>query len=203
MKTKKYLLSIISALFLFIFTQGASAHMLFTYETAEMKWIGETARLQDGTLLGLDYFWNDTFKLDVTFITPDINFDLDEMEVEVMEFDNPVVDVSVSNWFNTVSVERSWFWVEAYKVEGEIYTDWRLTFDIVDNSLPNGTALSASITSHNYSDYMTLSLDNYLYSRRGFEALIYVDAEFWGEYEGRDSNEYPGFGRFAVTFPQT
>lgn len=200
MKARKYFLSILSPLLLMMFTQATSAHMLFTYESSVMNWMGEKAYYQDGTPIGMDFLAPYTFQFDVTLITPDIHFDLDEMEMVAMEFDNPIVNISSYSLFHTISIERSRFWVEAYKYEGKIYTDWMLTFDISDNTSHDDMSLQASIMSRGNSDLMSLHVDNFRYTRTMIDVVVDVDAEFYGEYWGEYTNEYsdehPNFGRF-------
>jgi len=192
MKITKYLLSTLSAFFLFAFTQGASAHMLFTYQSSEMKWITEKSYSSDGVLLGIDALWYNSFQFDITLITPDLDLNLDELEVRTMQFDNPIVSVSPSGLFRSPIVERSNFWLEAYKIDGHVYTDWTLTFDITDGNLPSGTLMTAAVTARGNWDYMTLDIDNFFYSRTGFTDFIDIDAEFAGEFQGQHPDEYPG-----------
>lgn len=200
MNAKNYFLSSLSVLLLSVVTQNASAHLVFHYQTAEMNWLNETSNIQgESTISGSDYLMFQTFQFDVTFITPDLDFDLDELEIITMEFDNPVVSVSSTGFFQPTSIERSNFKFDAYNIEGIIYTDWMLTFDIIDDSLPNNTALSASVTSRGFWDYMTLHVDTFHYRRKDFEVILDIDAEFEGEYSGEYSTEYPHFGRLSVS----
>ena len=192
MKTKQYFLSTLSSLLLLVAAQGSSAHILFTYQTAEMTWMGEKAQLQDGTPIGMDFLYPYTFQFDISFITPDLDFDLEEMEVMYETFDNPVVSVSPSGMFQSFTVERSSFQIEAYKYEGNIYPEWLLTFDLIDNNSPDGLSLQASITSRGNWDYMTLSVDNFHYSRPMIDVVVDIDAEFYGEFNGQHPDEYPG-----------
>jgi hypothetical protein len=198
MKTKKYFLSTLSALLLTVVTQTAAAHMLFTYQTAKMNWISEKTYDYDGTQVYLDFFRGNEFQFDVSFITPDLNFDLDEGEVRTMQFDNPIVSVSPYAPFITLSIERSSFAIEAYKHEGTTYTDWSLIFDIINDDLNYDAVITASINSRGNWDYMSVHLEDYHYLRGTHEYILDSDAEFAGEYYGEYPNEVPGLPRFSM-----
>lgn len=194
MKTKKYLLSTLSALFLLAFAQTASAHILFNYSTSEMNWASEKSYHQDGSSFGMDILWGTKFQFDVSFITPDLDFDLEEMEVRAWQFENPVISVSPSYPFETIDIGSSSFWLEAFKIDGNIYTEWWLTFDIVGTNVVNGK-VSASIDSRGQWDYMALHVEDIHYTRYPFDGILDIDAKYEGEYNGEYSSEYPYFGR--------
>lgn len=199
MKAKKYLLTAISAMLLLTFVQSASAHMLFNYKTAEMQFYREEAyQTENGNPAYVPIFENQTFQADISFLTPDINFDLQEMEVKTFEFFDTVTSVITSGIFENGEVTGSYFWLEAWKIDGDIYTDWQLAFNITSNNLPNGTSAIAILTSRGNWDYFDISVHNYLYTRDMFETRLEVMAFFGGEYQGESSNDLPGLPRFSV-----
>jgi hypothetical protein len=200
MKRFNYFSYALSTLILMAFTQSVSAHILFSYKTAEMDWISEKTYSQDGTPVNIDFLWDYTFQFDVSFVTPDLDFHLEEMETKSIQVDNPVLSVSTSAPFQTISIENSIFLIEAFKVEGNIYKNWYLTFDILDSNLSNDTVMSASIYSSDSWDYMKLRVEDLHYSRANFNAIIDINAEFLGEYNGEYSNEYPDLGRLIAKY---
>ena len=199
MKANKYQLSTLSAMFLLIFTQGAAAHMLFNYKTAEMQFQREESyQTENGNPAHISLFDAQTFQFDVSFVTPDIDLDLEEMEVATFSFENPVTSVLGSGLFENIESIHSHLYLEAWKADGEIYTDWSLTFDFMNDNLPDGTVAFAYLSSHNKWDYMTILLHNYLYTRDMSEVRLEVQADFSGEYQGEYANDLPGLGRFSM-----
>lgn len=199
MKAKRYFLSAISALLLLTFVQSASAHMLLTYETAVMKWTGEKSQLQDGTPLYLDLYSGETFQFEISFALPDIDFDsMNELEVIERRINNVATNVRSSGVFETNTIVHSTFWFLAYKFEGKIYSEWQSIVDFVNNDLPNGTTARAFIYSGGNTDSMGLVVDNLHYSRSGFDAVIDLEAGFYGDYQGEYPNDIPEFPRFFV-----
>jgi hypothetical protein len=200
MKATKYFVTYLPALLFIMFSQGAAAHMLFNYKTAEMQFYSEEAyQTENGNPAYVPIFENQTFQADISFLTPDIVFDLEEMEVVTFEFNNPVTSVITSGVFENAKIEGSHFWLEAWKIDGEIYTDWHLLINIRNNNLPNGTSAFAILSSRGNWDYFDLVLSNYLYTRDMFEARLEVMAFFAGEHQGEYPNDLPGLPRFSVT----
>lgn len=198
MNVKKYFLSTLSTLFLFAIAQGASAHILFNYSTAEMNWINEKSYRQDGSSFDMDILWGNKFQFDVSFITPDLSFDLEDAELRAWQFENPVISVSPSYPFETIDIGNSSFWLEAFKVDGNIYTDWLLTFDIIGSNVVNGK-VSASVESRGQWDYMALHVEDLHYTRYPIDVILDIDAEYAGGYNGEYSSEYPYLGRLFPT----
>jgi len=175
--------------------------MLFTYETAEMKWTGEKSSLQDGTPLYLDLMASDTFQFEISFIIPDIDFDaMNELEVIDRRINDVATNVRSSGVFENNIIEHSTFWFLAYKYEGYIYTEWNLMVDIANNNLPNGTTARALIMSSGDTDSAGVIVDNLHYKRLDYEEVIDIEAGFYGEYHGEYPNEVPGFPRFSMTY---
>lgn len=199
MKARKYLLSTLAALLPLTFVQSASAHMLLTYETAVMKWTGEKSSLQDGTPLYLDLYSDTTFQFEIDFAIPDIDFNsMSELEVIDRRINNVATNVRSSGIFETNTLVHSTFWFSAYKYEGQIYTEWELIVDFVNNGLPNGATARAFIYSGGNTDSVGLIVDNLHYSRSGYDAVIDIEAGFYGDYQGEYPNEIPGLPRFSV-----
>lgn len=199
MKTKQSFFPCLSALLFIIFSQGAAAHMLFNYKTAVMEFQREDSyQTENGNEANINLFNNYTFQADISFITPDINFDLEELEVATFKFINPVTSVITSGAIENAKIIQSYFWLEAWKVNGEIHTDWQLTFDVEDSNLPDDTVAQGYFTSRNNLDNVTIILHNYLYSRDSFETRLVVQADFGAEYLGDYPNDLPGLPRFSV-----
>lgn len=194
----KYFLYFASTIFAMALSCSASAYMKYTYETALMKWAwDETSYYEDGTSARSEALWYSEFQFSIDFIIPEINFDLDDGEVRVYEFHNPVVSVTTSDLFQTVSVESSHFFMETWKAEGDIYKSWYLNLDITSPGFPLGEGLSASIKSGNDSDSMQLRLDKFRHTSRGFTQIIDVDAFFSGYYYGPPFPEPDGIYRLT------
>lgn len=199
MKAKKHFLPAISALLLLTFVQSASAHMLLTYETAVMQWVGERSSMQDGTPLYLDLYSGETFQFEISFVIPDIDFDsMGELEVIERRFNNAATNIRSSGFFEKNAIENSTLWFLVYKYEEHIYAEWELIVNFANNNLPNGTTARAYIYSVGDTDSMGLIVDNLHYSRSGFDAIIDIEAGFNGDYQGEYPNDLPGLPRFSV-----
>lgn len=196
MRTEKNFLSCLSALIFIIFSQSASAHMLFNYKTAEMQFQTEEAyQTENGNPAHINLMTNQTFQFDVSFVTPDLDLDLEEMEVVTFGFENAVTSVTASGLFENSKIEGSHLWLEVWKVDGELHTDWNLTLSIMSDNLPEGAVAYAYLTSENHWDYLHILLGNYLYMH---QVRLDVQAQFSGEYQGEYPNDTPGLGRFSM-----
>jgi len=162
MKTERYFLLIILPLLLIPCAQSASAaFMKYTYQTPLMNVTSEHSYDDDGIQPARELFLNATEQLDIAMILPEIEFELEDMEVFYKVYDNPVVSITGSTFFNTITIDSSQFIFETWKADGEIYQDWWLTFDITDSNYPDDMERRASFTSTLWSSHMTLYQDNY------------------------------------------
>lgn len=201
MKTEKYLCSILLTLLSLLFASITSAsYIKYTYQTPIMDVIKDQSYFEDGIPVGLDLFWEKQIQLDVAFIIPELNFNLDEGKVLYKQFGNPVTSVSASDFFHSITINHSRFIIEAYKIDGEIFQDWRLTFDITDSNFPNNMERRSSVELSGSTDYMKFYQDDYLYQKPYWNGsgyswdkyLIDTEVEFQGEYAGEILDEYPG-----------
>ncbi|HSC68179.1 MAG TPA: hypothetical protein VLC79_10835 [Cellvibrio sp.] len=204
MKTERVFLSITLPLLLLTFAQTASAaYMKYTYQTPVMNAVSEQSYDDDGIMPGRELFWSATEQLEIAMILPEIQYELEEMEVFYQVYDNPVVSITGSHYFNNIRIDSSNFIFEAWKVDGHIYQDWWLTFDITDSNFPNDMERRASFRSTGSSSYMTLYQDNY-YARGCagqyppewemgcWEGIYDSVVEFEGHYDTPLDPEYPG-----------
>ena len=204
MKTERYFLSIILPLLLIPFAQSASAALVkYTYQTPIMNLTSERSYDDDGLQPARELFSGATEQFDIELILPEIDFELEEMEVFYKVYDNPVVSIIGSTFFNTITIDSSQFIFEVWKVDGEIYQDWWLSFAITGNNYPNGMERRASFRSTGSSSNMTLYQDNYF--ARGcagqyppewemgcWEGVYDSVVEFEGYYDSPPDGEYPG-----------
>ena len=207
MKAEMYFFSIILPLLLIPFSQSASAaYIKYTYQTPIMSVTSERSYNDDGHIPPRELFGSATEQLDIAMILPEIEFELqalEEMEVFYKVYDNPVVSITGSTFFKTMTIDSSRFRFEAWKVDGEIYQDWWLSFAITDSNYPDDMERRASISATGSSNYMTLYQDNY-YARgcagqyppeweMGCWDGVYDSVvEFQGEYISPPESESPG-----------
>jgi hypothetical protein len=204
MKTERYFSSILISLLLLPFAATASAALMkYTYQTPVMTVTSEQSYDDQGFMPGADFFWGDEEQLEIALVIPEFEFDLEELEVFYQVYDNPVVSITGSNYFNNVTIDSSKFIFETWKVEGEYYQDWWLTFDISDSNFPNDLERRAVFSSTGSSSYMTLYQDNF-YARGcdgGYppewevgcwEGVYDSVVEFQGEYSTPLDPQYPG-----------
>lgn len=204
MKTERYFLSIIITLLSLLFTQAASAgYMKYTYQTSLMHATNEQSYDADGNSPAIDLFWNAEEQFNVEFIIPELDYELEEMEVFYQVYENPVVSVTAANFFSNVTINSSHFRLEAWKVDGQLYQDWWLSIDITDSSFPGDMKRRASLSSSNGWDDMTLYQDNYYIKRCSghyppewemgcWEGTYDSVVEFRGEDTSVPLDEYPG-----------
>lgn len=221
MKAERVFISIMLPLLLLSFAHTASAaYMKYTYQTPIMNVTSEQSYDDDGIMPGRELFWGVTQQLDIAMILPEIEYELQEMEVFYQVYDNPIVSITGSNYFNNITIDNSSFIFEVWKVDGQIYQDWWLTFDITDSNFPNDMERRVSFRSTISSSYMTLYQDNY-YARGCagqyppewqmgcWEGVFDSVVEFEGYHDTPLEPEYPGgiyrlFGeRISVSEPLT
>lgn len=204
MKIERLFLSLIITLLSLLFTQAASAgYMKYTYQTSIMYSTSEQTYDKDGHSPPVEFFWNTEEQFNVEFIIPELDYELEEMEVFYKVFENPVVSVTSANFFGNATITSSSFALEAWKVEGQIYQDWSLLIDIADTSFPGNTERRASLSLHGAWDNMTLYQDNYYTKRCSghyppewemgcWEGTYDSIVEFQGENTSVPLDEYPG-----------
>ena len=203
MKAERYFLSIMIAVLTIIFTQNVSAtYMKYTGQSPLMTYAGGQEYYQDGAPAGLDLFLYSKVQFDVEFIIPEIKYELDETRHFFIEFENPVVKVTASDFFKSIAINNSRFSLEIWEAMDEIYFGWLLTIDITESSFPQGSEKRASIEFGSSSGRATIYQDNYFYRRCGpyppewnmgcHEAVLDMVTDFSGEHTGEYLEEYPG-----------
>jgi hypothetical protein len=204
MKFERYFSSIVITLLSLLFTQAASAgYMKYTYQTSIMHATSERTYDKDGYSPPAEFFWNAEEQFNVEFIIPELDYELEEMEVFYKVFENPVVSVTSANFFRNATITSSSFALEAWKIDGYIIQSWSLSIDIADNSFPNNVERRASLSLNGGWDYMTLYQDNYYIKRCSGHYPPEWEMGCWSgtydsivEFQGEDTrlplDEYPG-----------
>lgn len=204
MKTERYFFSIIITLLLLPIAQSASAaYMKYTYQTPVMNIISEQSYNDQGIPPGRELFLDATEQLDIALIIPEIEFELEEMEVFYKVYENPVIGITGSNFFNDITIGSSSFTFETWKLDGQIIQNWWLTVDITDSNFPDDMERRASFQTTGSSSYLTLYQDNFYaqgcdggyppeWEMGCWEGVYDSVVEFQGDYTTPLDPEYPG-----------
>ncbi|PUA30207.1 MAG: hypothetical protein B0W54_06760 [Cellvibrio sp. 79] len=204
MKIERYFLSVMITLLSLLFTQAASAgYMKYTYQTPVMYATGEQSYDEDGNSPSMEFFWKAEEQFNVEFIIPELDYELEEMEVFYKVFEDPVISVTSANFFRNATITSSSFALEAWKVEGFIIQSWSLSIDIADSSFPNNMERRASLSLNGGWDHMTFYQDNFYIKRCAGQYPPEWEMGCWSgtydsvvEFRGEDTSfpldEYPG-----------
>lgn len=190
--------SIFSKLLIFILcsmnTSNAFAYLKINYNSNDLYWESEEFRFDgDDYVYDGDFFLYDQINFDIALIIPE--FEHSDNNALVLTHDNPVIEIKTSTLFSLPIVTNSQFVLELTPWEEGFYTNWHLSFDIIDSQKPqNGTARGGSFAGGgsiewnaddsgyggSYSEF-NYYLDNWIYKRHEMEWILDSNVRFTGD----------------------
>lgn len=188
LKSLKYFSLLLPSLTLILFASTASAYMKIDIKSSPLTWYDEYYHLAgDDYRSFMDFFSNEKIEFDIALIIPDLPFETHENFY--LTFSNPVVSVNTSTFFNSITIDNSYFVFEQTKGEDYLFSDWAINVTISED-VGNGETRRGSFYAHGWFtsnnegaisramfDYYQ---DNWLYRRQSEEYRLFSGAFFEG-----------------------
>lgn len=183
------LAKVAQALVLIFFVLSASnavAYMKINYKTDDLRWVDEQLRF-DGYTEPADFFWHERISFDISFVVPD--FEFSGSENMYVTFDDAVIDVKASHFFDSILITNSRAEIAFFPHEDSLSTEFFLSFDITDATKPeNGSAQGGSFSAFtiinegnpNNINYVGFDyyLDDWIYKRHEIEYELSSSVQF-------------------------
>ena len=215
MNIKKYVFRLFFLLPFLLFVGPASAgYVKYTYQTPIITILEGATYTEDGSYAEIQPFRNAAVQFEIELIIEELKYELAESGGFFhKDYENPVVKVTASNLFDSIIVDSSHFFFEAWIDEGNSYHTWHLYIDITDDHFPGTQVRHALLRLNGAFDDMTFHEYNRLYSRCGdqhsewddrcWRGFLNSSAFFVGQQSDKYLDSYPGgiFRMFGERIP--